>query len=244
MKNFCIAITLVTLFSCSQQERKGLNPSKRNYDEKAIETSQDKLSSPSDAIYVFKENIQNCIKQNISLLCDSVFGKGFVSGGVITELQSNILKDINRFDYKYQEVTIDSKDLTNLLSENENGRSSLKYKLEDLSSNSPLKLSSNNVLTHTSTNADLELDINGYNLKFFIEIYMDKELEKDGVYTVSDPTKKGNSPYFKYKGNCQIKITLNATDLQGKTEYYTRNVNSKCDHYTQMQYTNHEVTYK
>lgn len=244
MKYVLFIIVLITLFSCSYQERKGLSPDQRNYDEKSIVTDKDQLRSPSDAIFIFKDNIYSSITKSLISLCDSIFGKGFVDEEDFSVFKSTIMTDAHRFDHSDPITTIDSKDLTHQLLVNKDGWYSLKYKPDDLSSDSPLKLSSNHIITQESTSNDLEIDVNGYNIQFFMDIYLNRELTKDGIYTVCDKHKKSESPYFKYNGKCQISISMIATDSDGKTEYYVHEINRPCDHYTQMHYTNQEVTYK
>jgi hypothetical protein len=210
-----------------------------------MESFRNQFMSPSDAIYVFDENIQYVITQQLTSMCDSIFGKGFVTRDQIKEIKSIFKEDLYKFQLPNPEIQIDSKNLEPNLVLNEHGFSSMKYKLDDLTSSSPLSLDLNNLLTEDCMSRILELSTNGYKITFNIDATC-KEVKKDGIYTVSDKSVKSvkmDSPYHKYIGDCMIGISILVKNHEGKNEYYFKKIYRPCSHYTQIQYADNEVTY-
>lgn len=242
MKIYLPIILTIVFASCSYKERKGLTADKRNYDKSMIEDFSNDFLQPSDAIYVFESNIHNAITLELTALCDSIFGEGFVGQEIIEEIKSTLQEKSVRYSQPNPEIQIDSKNIEQDVTLNENGYSSLKYKEDDLTYSSPLKLKASNLLTHDCISSDFDFSIGGYEVTFSFDATV-KEVKKDGIYTVSENSEKIGSPYHKYNGNCVVGITIEAKDQDGKTEYYTRRIIENSNHYTQMQYVNSEVTY-
>lgn len=242
MEKFLPLILVLTLASCSNQERRGLTENQRNYSATEMEDFRKEFLQPSDAIYIFKNNIQYALTRELTSFCDSIFGEGFVNQDFTEEITSKFGETLNKYAQPNREIQIDSENIEQKLTINENGYSSLKFSTDDLTSSSPLTITASNLLTQDCLTPEFDFDINGYEITFIIDATI-KEVKRDGIYTVSNRSKTTSSPYHKYKGDCIIGITIQAINQYGKTEYYCRELIKKCDQYTQMQYTNSEVTY-
>lgn len=237
MRNNIFYILLVFLVSCSNKDRSGLLENERNYDQAILKNTRCSVGQPSDAIYIFKENIHKVISDRLISLCDSILGSGFVNMYDIGQVQANLDAETARFKQPNPEITIDSKNVQIDLRMNENGYSSLEYRDGDLHSSSPLQFKLDKILTLAAINKGFAIEESGYKIEITTRICMNTLLTRKGIYTISRLKQNDKIPNYKYFGKALIKIALQITNINsGKTEYYFTEINSFCDHYTASQY--------